>query len=177
VGLPCRSLVRQWFAVSCVVEYRSSALPQIKITPNVRSSNSAYLIGPGAPWSNNEEGIFLIDFGAPPVHDGSRVQYPFRPDARTSLFSIALFSGVDRKAAVGGYPKRKKGGGRGQRAGGSWNAKFRALIGSSRPFSGVVTPSCKAKTFFISFLDVESPIWYYFGVGCSRLSAVAFVSP
>jgi len=62
--------VRQWFAVSCVVEYRSSALPQIKITPNVRSSNSAYLIGPGAPWSNNEEGIFLIDFGAPPVHAG-----------------------------------------------------------------------------------------------------------
>ena len=109
MGLPCRSLVRQWFAVSCVVEYRSSALPQIKITPNVRSSNSAYLIGPGAPWSNNEEGIFLIDFGAPPAHDGSRVQYPFRPDARTSLFSIALFSGVDRKAAVRGYPKRKKG--------------------------------------------------------------------
>ena len=58
-----------------------------------------------------------------------------------------------------------------------WNEEFRAQTGNSRPFSWVVRPSCKAKTFFIRFLDVESPIWYYGGVGCSRLSAVAFVSP
>jgi hypothetical protein len=38
-------------------------------------------------------------------------------------------------------------------------------------------PSGEAKTFLICLLDVDSPIWYYGDVGCSRLSAVAFVSP
>ena len=176
MGLPCRSLVRQWFAVSCVVEYRSSALPQIKITPNVRSSNSAYLIGPGAPWSNNEEGIFLIDFGAHRRTTGVEFNIHSARMRERRCFQLRCSPKSTGRLQLEGIPNAKKGG-RGQWAGGSWNAKFRALIGSSRPFSGVVTPSCKAKTFFISFLDVESPIWYYFGVGCSRLSAVAFVSP
>ena len=33
------------------------------------------------------------------------------------------------------------------------------------------------KGFCRSVLDVEVSIWYYGGVGCSRLSAAAFVSP